>query len=218
MPPKVTAEKQGEQNRVAIIGAGTSTAPLRFLDNAPLVCTFSTENNQQQLGQSYHAAHHALQDAYVPSQIAWICHSHGDINERIASLLMHSMFQRPGIIENDYQKAQRLYNAGQVEEALASISKFKQEVLDDNPHSYTSEKGFCLASKAITTYTLMANCYRDLKRYPEALSMIDKIQNELHKLLSEDALKHLSQQHQDWKQEAEEFAAVSGPSAAAKSV
>lgn len=108
--------------------------------------------------------------------------------------------------EDDYQKAGRLLEDGQYELALEHISKFKREIMDDNPYPYGSEKGMSVSVSA-NAYKIMANCYRSLHKYTEALNTLVEMQNMLHNVLSDYTLQSISETYAQWKKEAEEYEA-----------
>lgn len=125
------------------------------------------------------------------------------------SHLMHSIFSAHGITitptKNDFDKAWEFYNEAQFENALACISKFKREELDSNPYPFGHEKAASV-SKSLDTYRLIANCYRHLHRYNDALSALDQFQNVHHNVLSPAGLEQVAKTAQEWEREAQEYA------------
>ena len=126
------------------------------------------------------------------------------------SHLIHSIFRRHGVDatprESDFQKASRLYSAAQFEEALTSIRKFKTEELDSNPYGVTHPEKGPSVSVSIDTYRLLANCFRQLHRYSDALHTLDEMQGVLHNVLSPGSLQEIGRTYNAWKTEADEYA------------
>ena len=135
------------------------------------------------------------------------------------SRLMHSIFQNHGIAiaptKNDFDKAWEFYNEAQFENALACIIKFKTEVLDSNPYPFGHEKA-ASASKSLDTYRLIANCYRHLHRYNDALNALDQLRNVHHNVLSPASLEQVANTAREWEKEAQEYANTPSQAAAMK--
>jgi|GEM_PF-3501294 len=114
------------------------------------------------------------------------------------------LFSRQASPENDYQKACRLFAEGKTEQALGAIEKFKIEVMDSNPYGYSSDRGFSVTVGS-NAYKLLANCYRSLGRYEEALESLQELSNKLHLVLTPASLQDIEKTSKEWKIEAEQY-------------
>ncbi len=129
-----------------------------------------------------------------------------------AYLQQHSVFSI-NRVESDYDKAYRLFNADQYEEALAAITKYKTEKLDSNPYGYDVFGRGPSVSKAVGTYKVMATCYKNMHQYADAVRTLQHMWSALHSVLSPEALQKIEDMRDEWQKEADEFAATQSRSA-----